>query len=70
MTTKQTDTVAMTEQQLDAVAGGYAAHDLAGKAGTAFRPVHIQEALPNGTFLRSKKSFSFSYAEQRNYFDK
>ena len=37
MATKPTDTVVMTEQQLDAVAGGYAAHDLAGKAGTAFR---------------------------------
>ena len=70
MRTKQTDTAAMTEEQLDAVAGGYAVHDLAGKAGTAFRPVHLQEACANGTFLRSKKSFGFSYAEQRNYFDK
>ncbi len=36
MATKQNDAAAMTEQQLDAVAGGYAVHDLAGKAGTAF----------------------------------
>ncbi len=37
MTTKQNDAAAMTQEQLDAVTGGYAAHDLAGKAGTAFR---------------------------------
>ena len=62
MTTKQTDTPALTDEQLEGVAGGIILHSP--------RPVHIQEACANGTFyfkrpgnMKRRSNRTFSYTE-------
>jgi len=45
MTTKQTDAVALTDEQLDTVAGGGLSPI------PSLRPVHIQGSCANGTFF-------------------